>query len=190
MLITFDDGYKNFFERALPVLEELGLPATCFIIASKVDGPNDPEFMSVEDLHFLLRGGLIEIGSHSLTHRSIAKSPYAERVRELSVSKEILGRELSYEVRYFCYPYGTFSDVDRSCANLVRDSGYALGFSSINGINLIGCDRFIIKRTKIEWGDDMVTFKRILQGGIDPWFLVDFLFRKLQKPRSVRFPGT
>lgn len=186
IVLTFDDGYKNFRENALPILKRLNLPATCFIIASKLNG-EDGRFMNREDLSEPLTTGLISVGSHSLTHKSVARIDGNIRDQEIRGSKELLQDRLLREITFFCYPYGTFRDFNRESIEVLQGSGYRLACTSINGVNFKGTDPFRLRRTKIEWGDDLVTFSRILKGGLDIWFLVDYLFRVLQRPQVTKF---
>ena len=184
VVLTFDDGYKNFRENAFPVLNKLNLPATCFVIASKLNG-QDGRFMDWKDLLEPLNSGLISVGSHSLTHKSIARIDHDARDQEVRASRELLRDHLSHEIEFFCYPYGTFRDFDSESIVALRDSGYRMACTSVNGVNFKRTDPFRLRRTKIEWGDDLVTYSRILKGGLDAWFLVDYFLRALQRPRTL-----
>jgi peptidoglycan/xylan/chitin deacetylase (PgdA/CDA1 family) len=81
LVLTFDDGFKNNFGQAAPILKKYGLPATFFVIASKLDGGDD-RFMLTSDAVRLLECDLFGIGSHSLNHRSMAQISEDDRTEE------------------------------------------------------------------------------------------------------------
>ena len=109
--LTFDDGYADFSQHALPVLRRYGFGATVFVIAGRLGGDNawDPEgprkrLMDAGEVRDLARAG-IEIGSHGLRHVRLpaARPPLAE---EVGGSRRILQDITGEPVGGFCYPYG------------------------------------------------------------------------------------
>ena len=186
ILLTFDDGFKNNLAFAAPILKIYGVPATFFLIASKLDNC-DRRFMTEEDVLELLELDLFKVGSHSLKHLSVARITEDDKKEEIAASKALLEARLGRDIVYFCYPYGTFSDFDEPSVALLKQYGYLLACTSINGINFKSTDPFRLRRTKIEWSDDRRTFLRIVGGAMDGWIIVDYLFRFLQRPRAVRF---
>ena len=188
VVLTFDDGFKNNLSHAAPILEKYGAAATFFVIGSKLDG-DDQRFMTKNEARELAHTVLFRVGSHSLNHLSVARVSDEQRNEEIGTSKSVLDVKLDREVSLFCYPYGTFKDFDERCVTLLREHGYALACTSVNGINFKGTDPFRLRRTKVEWSDTEKTFCRLLNGGIDGWFLVDYFLRFLQRPRAVEFTG-
>jgi len=186
VILTFDDGFKNNLLFAAPILEKYGAAATFFVIGSKLDS-GDSRFMNGPEAQELLESDLFRIGSHSLYHKSVARVTDAQRVEEIGVSKDVLQARLDREVDFFCYPYGTFNDFDQRCVASLREHGYALACTSVNGVNFRDTDPFKLRRTKVEWSDDEKTFSRLLGGAMDGWFLVDYFLRFLQRPRAVQF---
>ena len=144
-------------------------------------------FIKAGDLRKLVATNLITVGSHSLSHVSMAQVDTDSQRREAVGSRDILERNLETPVEFFCFPYGTFNDFDDKSIAELKKAGYRLACTSINGVNFRNTDVFRLRRTKIEWSDDIVTFSRILKGALDGWFLVDFFLRFLQTPRAVRF---
>ena len=186
VLLTFDDGYLDFLENAVPILEKYRLPAACFVIAENMSG-EDPRFMSAPDLAELTKSDLITVGSHSCTHRPISELDEAEQESEILTSKARLEAELGVPIRHFCYPYGTLNDFDQRTTRILEDSDYALALTSVNGVNRPTTPPMRQFRTKIEWGDDLQTFARIVGGGLDAWFLVDYFLPFLQRGRRFQF---
>lgn len=184
--LTFDDGFTNNLQFAAPILQRYRLPATFFIIAGKLDG-RDRRFMTADEARDLENMAQFTLGSHTLNHRSVAQIDDAGRELEIGGSKTQLEMILNKPIDCFCYPYGTFNDFDDKSVAALADCGYVLACTSINGINLPGTDLFRLRRTKIEWSDDMKTFKRLAAGAMDGWFFVDYFLRFLQRPRAVKF---
>lgn len=179
VILTFDDGFQNFYEFAYPILKKYQLPATCFVIISKVES-TDGDFMHWRELRELIDGGLVSIGSHTVSHRSISNLDESELNREIVRSKYILEKGLGILVDCFSYPYGTTRDYNQRCAEVISHVGYGLACTSVNGPNWRRTNPHELRRTKIQWGDDLPTFKRILKGAIDIWVLADYCLPFLQ----------
>lgn len=186
IVVTFDDGYRDFLTHAVPILQKHRIPATCFVIAAKLDG-DDPRFMSRDEVLRVAQTGLVTIGCHSMNHRSVRQVSADERIIEVTEAKARLEAALSRPIAHFCYPYGTKNDFDDACADLIKDSGYRLALTSVNGLNTERTHPYKLRRTKIEAGDDIRTFRRILAGALDVWFFVDILLFALQRRRRVHF---
>jgi peptidoglycan/xylan/chitin deacetylase (PgdA/CDA1 family) len=184
VVITFDDGLASFINTAYPVLMEENIPATCFIVATK-PGSGDGRFMAWPEIKRIASEGLVEIGSHSLSHKSLGELRREEIYREAENSKAIIEEELAQPVYAFSYPYGTRRDFNGDVIKAVRAAGYEMAMTSINGINRGPRDMFRLKRTKIERGDDFMLFKKIMFGALDPWGLIDRYFYYLQKKKSL-----
>ena len=115
--ITFDDGYLNNYENALPVLKKLKYSATCYIVADNIGGTNywdhklgvsKKQMMNHDHISNWLKSGM-EIGSHSSTHLRLSKCDALELKKEILGSKEKLENIFHTKVNHFCYPYGDFS---------------------------------------------------------------------------------
>lgn len=124
--ITFDDGYRNVLEAALPELKRRGFTATVFIIAGRLGGTNEwakgPSFplLSGSEVCELADAGM-EIGSHSMTHTRLAGQEASQLEDEVSGSRARLGELTGAPVRGFCYPYGS---MDPAARRTVEDAGY------------------------------------------------------------------
>jgi peptidoglycan/xylan/chitin deacetylase (PgdA/CDA1 family) len=128
ILITFDDGYRDAFYRAAPVLSRLRMRATAYVITGRiVDG--DRAFLSWGLIRGLERRG-IEIGSHSVNHRGLTQLSDRELLRELVGSRRALERGLGHPVQWFAYPFG---DYDARVERLARRAGYALAVTTEAG---------------------------------------------------------
>jgi peptidoglycan/xylan/chitin deacetylase (PgdA/CDA1 family) len=127
--LTFDDAFANFAEFAAPVLADLALPATVFVVTDHVGGKNDWEgpglshgsvplfpLMSWNSIQRLADRG-VEIGGHSRRHPRLSAVPAAQLEEETAGCAGKLAATLGVSVTSFAYPYGDLSDaVVRSVA--------------------------------------------------------------------------
>ncbi len=124
--ITFDDGYVNVLEAALPELKCRGFTASVFIISGRLGGTNDWDdgpswpLLSASQVGQLAAAGM-EIGSHSTTHLRLAGLPASQLEAEVGGSRSSLGELVGAPVRGFAYPYGS---MDAAARRAVRGAGY------------------------------------------------------------------
>ena len=126
--ITFDDGYVNVLDSALPELQRHRFGATVFVISGRLGGTNDWEappaprwpLLSASQVQTLAAAG-IEIGSHGVNHIRLATAEPEQVAREVRASRATLAALVGTEIRGFAYPYGS-QDVAARIA--VRDAGY------------------------------------------------------------------
>ncbi|MDG9716764.1 polysaccharide deacetylase family protein [Streptomyces sp. DH24] len=126
--LTFDDGYADFLDHALPVLRRRGCGATLFVLPGRLGGDNawDPlgprkPLLTADGIRHAAAEG-IEIGSHGMTHVDLTRADETVLRAEVADSRAALTELTGVPVAGFCYPYGT---VDRRAADAVRDAGYA-----------------------------------------------------------------
>ena len=128
VLITFDDGYRDVFYRASPVLERLGFRATAYVISGRISA-GDPSFLTWPLLNALEERG-IEIGSHTVHHRDLTRLPAQDVLAELTQSRRVLERELGHPVQWLAYPFGRF---DARVEELAWRAGYVLATTTQPG---------------------------------------------------------
>jgi peptidoglycan/xylan/chitin deacetylase (PgdA/CDA1 family) len=142
VLVTFDDGYENNYTLAYPILKELGMKGNIFLVHDTLEGmnawhnpatePNIP-MMSWAQAKEMQDSGVIEFGSHTLTHRNLTSIPLEDARRELDESKAKLEAKLGREMVGFAYPYGAgafHADVRKAA----RDAGYRYDFAFRRGL--------------------------------------------------------
>jgi peptidoglycan/xylan/chitin deacetylase (PgdA/CDA1 family) len=184
VLVTIDDGFKSVYTGALPVLQKYEIPAVLFVSSGSIGktekgSAHEDPYLSPEDTKKLSAAGLI-IGSHSVSHRSMAQMPLPEMEREAKESKFFLENLIGKPVTSFAYPYGTRADYSGETAQTLRNCGYTSVFTSQHGPIRAGMNLWELPRVKIEGGESLAMFKRICGGGMDCWSLVDMLLYKLQ----------
>lgn len=125
--LTFDDGYADFRERAMPVLERHGMTATVYVVAGRLDMTNDwdadaPQvrLMAAGDIRAAAASGH-EIGSHGWTHLRLAGAEAAQLRHEVQASRAMLEDVLQEPVPGFCFPYGSHDD---AAVDAVAAAGY------------------------------------------------------------------
>ncbi|MEI8031449.1 MAG: polysaccharide deacetylase family protein [Comamonadaceae bacterium] len=152
--ITFDDGYQNIVQNALPVLIKRGFSATCYAVSSMMGGINSWDrgtgvapkpLMTATDWRMWLDSGM-EVGSHTRTHADLAALGAAAANNEITTSRQELEDNLGCEVRHFCYPYGRFDATHRQ---MVQQAGYATATTTRRGRAQPGDDPFALPRVLV-----------------------------------------
>ncbi len=127
IVLTFDDGFANLVDHAVPLLAELKFRATVFAISGRCGQTNDwpGQAAGVPHLPLLTWSALAEmvaadweVGAHSVTHRPLTEMSLAEATREIRESKTTIEDKLGREVKTFAYPFGLFTPAMR---NVVRE---------------------------------------------------------------------
>ncbi|MDX2459564.1 MAG: polysaccharide deacetylase family protein [Gammaproteobacteria bacterium] len=167
VLITFDDGFADFYTDALPILEENGFPATMYIPTGLV-GSADHWLNRQSHKPTMSWGQIIEIdkagiecGSHSLTHPQLDILAPARVRSEVSDSKHVLEDHLGHEVSSFSYPHGYHSEVVRG---LVQSAGYTSATAVKHAMSAFNDDRFALSRIMVRSSDSATSFQGMLQG--------------------------
>ncbi|UXX93457.1 polysaccharide deacetylase family protein [Streptomyces sp. AD2-2] len=126
--LTFDDGYADFVDNALPLLARWGCGATLFVLPGRLGGDNawDPQgprkpLLTADGIRQAAAGG-VEIGSHGLTHVDLTQADDDTLHAEVAESRSRLRELTNSPVDGFCYPYGT---IDTRAMDAVRAAGYA-----------------------------------------------------------------
>ena len=105
--ITFDDGYKDFGDVALPLLKEFDLKVILAISPRLTEENKNGEYLSYKELSTLLEYKNLEIASHGMSHTPILESGHA--AIEAKESKRAIVDNLAVNPRCFVYPYGKFT---------------------------------------------------------------------------------
>lgn len=184
--VTFDDGYAENCDRALPLLIERGIPCTYFVATRHVieQRPFEHDLAAgsslapntVEQIRALAAAG-IEMGAHTRRHANLgAITDSAKLYDELVGGREELADMTGVPVRYFAFPYGQHVNMTGAAFELARQSGFDGVCSAYGGFNFPGDDAFHIQRVHVD--NDLIRLKN--------WVTVDP--RKLRK--TLRFEYT
>ena len=163
LVITFDDGFKDNFEIAAPILLELGIPFSVFVITDFIS-QSKKGYVDELTLKEFSKNPLITIGSHSCSHPRLTNLSLSEIKKEVSNSKDYLEGLLGREINAFSYPHGLFND---SIRQEVIEAGYKLGFTSHYDINKKTQDKFTLNTNEIWNTDNLTNFQRKINGDWD-----------------------
>lgn len=172
VVLTFDDGYRNFLTAAAPRLAESEMPASVFIITDRVrrDGKqldgnwsesDDETYLSWEEAQALLREQAIEFGSHTCSHSKLSQLSPEEAKRELEASQGIIREHLGNGALPLAYPYGSYSDAIIEKAHALN---YTCALTTDAGTNDLNTGLFALRRTLIGDNDDKASFAARVSG--------------------------
>lgn len=170
-VITFDDGYRNFYTVAGPLLIERKLPAAMFLIVDRVRkngnavaaswaDTDDEQYMSWSEIKQLAEKG-VEFGSHTCTHQKLTELSSAQVEAELRQSKEAITRELRLQDLPLAYPYGFTND---AIASVAQSLGYSCAITTKSGFNDAATDFFKLRRVLVGANNDVPDFATRLVG--------------------------
>lgn len=149
--ITLDDGYRDNYTYAYPILKKYGLPATMFVIINEIGRP-EGDRLSWEEIKEMHSSGLITIGSHALGPEPLINIKSEGLLRsEIFDSKRILEEKLGLPVNCFSYPEGMFN---AHIKKLVQEAGYRVAVTTNPGKYYSSRDVFALKRLRISSSSD------------------------------------
>ncbi|HEV3096818.1 MAG TPA: polysaccharide deacetylase family protein [Candidatus Dormibacteraeota bacterium] len=160
VVLTFDDGYADFYTTAIPVLQSHGFTATSFVISGRMGwrGFMTPSQVVAAD------GMGFTIGAHTVDHVALAAQPPARATWEMKQSKLMLEDLLGHPVLDFAYPYGSFNGYDMAQA---RSLGFETAASTMSGSMHSAGQLFELSRLRIGGGLPLSAFARVV-GGAPP----------------------
>lgn len=145
VVLTFDDGYRDTYEVAMPILKQYGFKSVMFIPAGDVG-----QRLSWQELKEMRSTGM-QIASHSLTHRELGGMSPVEQAQEIKRSKELLDQNLGQDTRDFCYPNGSYN---AETLRLLAQNGFRLAVTIEPGWVKSDDNRFTLRRV---WMGNSVT---------------------------------
>lgn len=163
VVLTFDDGYENFYEYAWPVLDRYRFPSMVYLLSGLIgqpsrwfghDGRESPPLMN-RDRIIQLRDLGVDFGSHGVSHVKLAEVDAQTVNEEVVDSKAQLEQLLGEEVRHFCYPYGSH---DQASVAAVQAAGYASAVTCLRAAATPAFDRLLLPRKAISYGDNLAGY--------------------------------
>lgn len=165
VVLTFDDGYGDFYRQALPLLKQNDLTGTVFTTTGWVGlADKEKRMLSWAELSEAAHAG-IEIGAHTCTHRQLDQLPENQVREELGTSKSVIEDHLQTAIPGVAYPFGYSSGKVRRIA---RELGYTYGYAVGNAMTASGTDLFALPRLTVKRVTSMDAFRRMVNGQDTP----------------------
>jgi peptidoglycan/xylan/chitin deacetylase (PgdA/CDA1 family) len=183
LALSFDDGYLDVAQNAMPVLEKHGFRATVFVVTGAADGRvsfswyrQQPPVLQWNDIVALDADSPLSFEAHSVTHPNLLSLPDDAARVEIADSKSALEERLGRRVRAFCYPSGLFGSRDRGLAA----ANYDVAVSCEPGVNLPSTDRFALRRIQIFPHDRALDFRAKVAGAHDSPIFLRGVYRRIR----------
>jgi peptidoglycan/xylan/chitin deacetylase (PgdA/CDA1 family) len=150
IILSFDDGYRDAFNNALPILTKYNFIGTFFIIKSKIDRLN---YLTSNQISQMTAAGM-EFGSHTVTHPNLALAKIDKIKSELTESKQ--------NSPVFAYPSGKYNQI---ALQLTKEAGYICAVTTNNGVAKSNSSLFELPRIRVSGNTTLETFKKSILTG-------------------------
>ena len=149
VIITFDDGYRDAYTTALPILQKFGFRGIFYIVPNWT---SREQYLTWDQVKEISAAGM-QIGSHTLTHANLTdKNLSPDQIkRQLTQSKKLIEDQIGQTVQDFCYPYGV---VNNSAIDAVYGAGYKTATSTREGIVKKGAYLLYLDRIRVHDDSD------------------------------------
>lgn len=184
IVLTFDDGYSDFYTNAYPVLEQFAFPSLVYLVPGFIEtgkvfwwdrDVGESSLMNWTQICDLKNRGHVQFGSHTFSHPDLNLLDDQSIEEELVLSKQVLQDKLHKEVRHFAYPRGIYA----KSAEWVEKGIYDTGVLIFDGMEITGSGKpvnpFQLKRMPVQRSDGKYLFVARLKG----WLVLEEIGKKL-----------
>jgi peptidoglycan/xylan/chitin deacetylase (PgdA/CDA1 family) len=185
VLLTFDDGFADFFSEALPVLKQYSFVATLYVTTAFIDGTSrwlqregeaSRPMLTWTQLREISACG-IECGAHSHSHRQLDTLPLSVAKEEIVRPKWLLENHLGQEVSSFAYPFGYQT---ASLRRQVREAGYISACAVKYAMSSEATDPFALARLIVKADTNVDSFATLLAGHNSPFIIT--MYARVRTP--------
>jgi peptidoglycan/xylan/chitin deacetylase (PgdA/CDA1 family) len=142
VILTFDDGYSNMYEHALPRLLEKGMKGLFYLISGRMDQPSYLTWGQAAEL----KAAGMEIGNHTKSHPDLGKLGYSEQLAEIEEAAAAIGATLGERPKFFCYPLGHYNNDTK---RIVEETGHLTATTISDGTLQYASSKFELRRVRI-----------------------------------------
>jgi peptidoglycan/xylan/chitin deacetylase (PgdA/CDA1 family) len=183
IVISFDDGYKDYYTHAFPILYRYKYPSIMYLCPGYIESTKrywwdhdetDFRLMEWKDILELNESGLVEFGSHTMDHRDINRLSMAEIEKEIIESKNILEKKLGKPIRHFAYPRGIYSEAGEKLLMKHYDTAVLISNGKRIGKGIKKNQTHALKRIPVLRSDGRYLFVARIRG----WMAIEDFIRK------------
>ena len=143
IVLTFDDGYRDFYTNVFPLLKEKGIKATAFVISQFTGGD---KYLLWGQISEMAGSGLVTIGDHTLNHTSLGKLDQSNQADQIVSAKNIIESNIGKNVNVFAYPYGNSNTIAKQ---ILTENGFSTAVTTIPGTTQCAGLPFDLQRIRI-----------------------------------------
>ena len=157
VILTFDDGYRDAYTNAFPLLKQYGFTATFFLVTKPIDEAN-VDYLTWEMVQEMHTAGM-SMQDHSYSHADLSAKPVDYLVYEIVGAKEAIEARTGETVRFFCYPSGSY---DRNTIAVLRSAGFWAATTTKQGTIHTSDDLFELTRIRMRGGQSIGNFEELV----------------------------
>lgn len=151
VILSFDDGYRDMYTTAFPILRSHQFKAVSYIVSGFV---NSPQYVTADQVMEMDVNG-IQIGAHTVSHADLTRVSAPDLRREVFDSKASLEALVGHPVFDFCYPTGKFND---AVVRMVQEAGFQTATTTQPGVAHSAAERFVLTRVRVSGGESLEQF--------------------------------
>ena len=155
VLLTFDDGYIDNYEQAMPLLAKYAFPATLFISPGM---SNQEGYLNWEQIKKLQEAGW-DIQPHGMTHPHLPQLSADQQAYEILEARKQIEDKLGTKADVYCYPYGEYN---KTTLKLLKDHGFRYAFTIEQGYATNQQSPYLLKRLFVNGEESLKSFIRKL----------------------------
>lgn len=152
VILTFDDGYEDFYTDVLPILKKYKVFATQYLITGFIGKSN---YMTDAQVKEVIKSGYVEVGAHSVHHYNLKSLTDSQAYEEILNSKTELEKKYQIKISTFAYPYGHYNE---ATPHLVKKAGFSTAVTVEDGFIVAANDRYTLFRIHpgIDIGESLI----------------------------------